>query len=65
MNLKKKDVRTNVRTFVEGGIIYTIWGSIPLMTNTLSGAGYKSDPVKMCMLLMVKTLSGARYLSEV
>lgn len=41
-----------------------VWGSFPLTTNTLSGAGYKSELMEMCMFLIVKTLWGAGNLSD-
>ena len=66
--IKKMDVKTNVLTFVKNRTLSAVFVKkffFPLMTNILSGAGYKSDQVKVCMLLRVKTLSGAGYLSDV
>ena len=65
--MKKKDVNSSALTSVEKEYRMQLCrgGIFPLMTNILSGAKYKYDLVKICMLLMIKTLSGAKYLSEV
>ena len=49
----------------EVSIICCLFVNLSWITNTLSGVGYESNLMKMCMWLMVKTLSGAGYLSEV